>query len=219
MSQALKNIPLFARLSDEERSLLEPLVHWHDTQDEDVLYSEGDTADRLYFIADGQIKIVHYDERGNERILELLSQGALFGCNVAVFDPKPYHCTAVSMKGAVIGSINRTDYQRAVHEIPRLAISVLTEVSTKLQLLEHDAKVSRNTSLEWRLADLILDLAGKNAGEIQGTHQLLANRLGVSREAISRELKRLESLGYLRIGRGKLMVLDMKALQALKRNL
>ena len=43
---------------------------------------------------------------------------------------------------------------------------------------------------------------------IATTHQDLASELGTAREVVSRELKRFEDTGWVRLGRGHIEVLD-----------
>jgi CRP/FNR family transcriptional regulator, anaerobic regulatory protein len=67
-------------------------------------------------------------------------------------------------------------------------------------------------SLDARLAKLLLD-AG--ADSISRTHQLIADELGTAREVVSRQLKRFEQKGWVRLGRGNVEIAQRVALEKL----
>lgn len=67
-------------------------------------------------------------------------------------------------------------------------------------------------NLDVRLARLLLALPSARA---ECTHQQLAAELGTAREVVSRQLKRFEQHGWLRLGRGQIEILDREALEKL----
>ena len=66
--------------------------------------------------------------------------------------------------------------------------------------------------IDRRLAALLLSKCAKD-GSIKTTHQALANELGSAREVVSRHLKRFERMGWLRLQRGSITVLQPQPLQ------
>jgi len=66
--------------------------------------------------------------------------------------------------------------------------------------------------IEWRLAK---ELLTAEAEVLQITHQEIAIKLGSAREVISRNLKQFEAKGWVKLSRGTVTILDMKALQTL----
>ena len=67
--------------------------------------------------------------------------------------------------------------------------------------------------IESRLAHTLLQ-RHRDAGPIAATHQDLASELGTAREVVSRELKRFQTNGWVRLGRGSIEVLDPDGLRA-----
>jgi CRP/FNR family transcriptional regulator len=67
-------------------------------------------------------------------------------------------------------------------------------------------------SLDARLAKLLLDANSDNIGR---THQLMADELGTAREVVSRQLKRLEQKGWVKLGRGHVEIANRSALEKL----
>ncbi len=69
--------------------------------------------------------------------------------------------------------------------------------------------------LDQRLAAL---LVGKSdGGEINATHQALADELGSVREIVSRLLRTFEDRGWVDLGRERIRIIDAEALGALAR--
>jgi CRP/FNR family transcriptional regulator, anaerobic regulatory protein len=67
-------------------------------------------------------------------------------------------------------------------------------------------------SLDARLAKLLLDA---NNVTISRTHQLMADELGTAREVVSRQLKRFEQKGWVKLGRGHVEIANRSALEKL----
>jgi CRP/FNR family transcriptional regulator len=67
-------------------------------------------------------------------------------------------------------------------------------------------------SLDARLAKLLLDANSDNIGR---THQLMADELGTAREVVSRQLKRFEQKGWVKLGRGHVEIANRSALEKL----
>lgn len=67
-------------------------------------------------------------------------------------------------------------------------------------------------SLDARLAKLLLDA---HAETISRTHQLMADELGTAREVVSRQLKRFEQKGWVKLGRGQVEIANRNALEKL----
>lgn len=71
--------------------------------------------------------------------------------------------------------------------------------------------------LDRRLAHALLDRTA-NERTIVATHAALAQELGVHRESVSRQLKRLEHYGLIRLGRNRIEVLERERLAGIARH-
>ena len=69
--------------------------------------------------------------------------------------------------------------------------------------------------LDARLAKLLIEDGGKI---ISRTHQLIADELGTAREVVSRQLKRFEQKGWVKLGRGQVEISDRAKLLLLANN-
>jgi CRP/FNR family transcriptional regulator, anaerobic regulatory protein len=67
-------------------------------------------------------------------------------------------------------------------------------------------------SLDARLAKLLLDAHSETIGR---THQLMADELGTAREVVSRQLKRFEQKGWVKLGRGYVEIANRPQLEKL----
>ncbi|MDP9361676.1 MAG: cyclic nucleotide-binding domain-containing protein, partial [Acidobacteriota bacterium] len=68
------SIPLLAILKGEDRAAVEPLCRMRGYEKDEVIFREGEPADRIHFIYAGRVKIVK--SAGNrDIIIELLGPG------------------------------------------------------------------------------------------------------------------------------------------------
>src|SRR5688500_17159486 len=89
------SIPLLASLRKEDREALAPFCRITSFEKNDVIFREGDAADRIHLIVRGRVKIVKA-AGSRDVIIEILSDGEPVGA-VAVFERIPFPATAVAV--------------------------------------------------------------------------------------------------------------------------
>ena len=79
MEDVVRNAPLFLALDEEASVALRASMVEIDFARGQVVFSEGDTGDRLYVIVDGKIKLGTSSSDGRESLLAILGPGEMFG--------------------------------------------------------------------------------------------------------------------------------------------
>ena len=99
-------IPLLASLKRDDRTAVEPLCRVRAYEKGEVLFREGDIADRIHFLYAGRAKIVKA-VGGRDIILEILGPGEPVGA-VAAFEQRPYPATGIAIEPSGVVSIPGT---------------------------------------------------------------------------------------------------------------
>ena len=128
----LKNIPFFQHLTDEQ---LRDLANTGRTQCAEAnrkVFREGDPADALYVILDGQVKVYKSDAERNEVLLSTLAKGDFFG-EMALFDGAPRSATVSTLVPCEFFVLGRTEFVTLLGKSPRLISELLAAMSSKIR--------------------------------------------------------------------------------------
>jgi len=81
----------------------------------DVLCSEGDPGDAMYFLLDGAIQVSRTDPHGRVRALALIRSPAVVG-HMALIDHSPRSATCAAEGRTAVASLDRRTWSRILHE-------------------------------------------------------------------------------------------------------
>jgi len=110
---ALKGVPFFHDLtSGEIEAFNRMVVKKHYSREEVVLFEE-DTANYMYIILSGKVRVVQMGTEGKERILAIHKRGDYFG-ELALFDGKTSPATVIAMEESYIGLLSKNDFDGLV---------------------------------------------------------------------------------------------------------
>ena len=147
----LKQLPLFADLADEDLVFLVQNTRFQQVEREQVLFYQGDSADRIWLVYKGQVKIIYHDENGREVILEIISSDEAFGGGVLFFPQHP--ATAITMEDSTIASFSSDLYASFLLDHPTVVLKLLRMLGTR-----HLSMINMQT------------LVGERARAAHGTH-------------------------------------------------
>jgi len=166
------------------------------------VFSQGDPAYTVMFIAEGDVRLSIVSHAGKEAIIALLARGHFFGEGCLVGHPVRIS-TATAMSRSRILAIKRPEMVRAMHERPQFADAFISHMIKRNVRIEADLVDQLFNSIEKRLARALLLLA--RYGEATETHrslpkvsqELLAEMVGTTRTRINFFMTRFRRLGFI----------------------
>ena len=128
-----------------------------------IIYSQGEEADRIFYIQSGKVKVTVVSEQGKEAVVGILDKAQFFG-EGCLNGQAARVGTARAMEECVITSITRRAMMAALRKEPRFSELFVTYLVTRSNRIEEDLIDQLFNSSEKRLARLLLLLAnfGKN---------------------------------------------------------
>jgi len=178
------------------------------------LFSEGSPCTHFPLLVEGVIRALKVGPDGHEMLLYRLHPGESCVITVtALLGGSSYPAMATAETDLVFFGVPRKvflDLILQVEPFRKFVFQFLSSRMTHLMALIDDVAFRR---LDQRLAARLLLLGDS----ITVTHQKLADELGTTRECVSRTLESLQDLGFLRLGRKKIEILDRSALTRLHR--
>lgn len=186
----------------------------------EALFHSGDEADALYAVIKGLIRIWIGSESGKELILSLMEPGDAFG-EIALLDGLPRTANATAIEVSELLVIRRADFMAVLEDEPSLSRHIIELLCERLRLNTDLLSDFAFSDLAERLARRLGNLAVAH-GEMQGkvaklgrrfSQTELAQMLGVSREAVNKQLGIFAQKGLVQLEDGHLTVTDLPALR------
>ena len=205
----LKKIPLFATLDDNGMNYLKDVAVKRSFPKNTILFSKGDESDALYLLYKGTVKAIINDETGKEIVLSTIGPGEYFG-EISFLDGEARSATVVTREPVQVLIVYKNDFKKILFSNPDIVFRLLKELLKKLRRSTEQIESLAFMDVYRRIANLLLQLAEPQGAkwviEEKLTHQEISNRVGSSREMVSRIMKQLLLGGYISIDRKKIII-------------
>lgn len=208
MPMSLKNVPLFSGLAEDElRAIADKAVIKTCAKDAMVI-NEGESTGSLYVVLTGKVKVFLGDESGKEIILAIKGPGGYFG--EMALDDQPRSASIVALEPSRFAVFSKADFKHLLLEHPELSQHVIRDLIHVVRGLNRNVRGLTMLNVYGRVSRLLLDLAVDEEGKlvISGklTQQDVANRVGSSREMVSRIFRGLATGGYIKVEGKKITI-------------
>jgi CRP-like cAMP-binding protein len=168
----------------------------------DVIFSQGDAADAVFYIKKGKVKVVVVSKQGEEAVVALLGADEFFGEGCLIGQPKRL-AAAITMSECTIMRVEKREIQRLLQEEPAFSRMFMTHILARKDRVEEDLVDQLFNSTEKRLARLLLLLAnfGKEGRPepimAKISQEVLAEMIGTTRSRVSHFMNKFRELGFI----------------------
>jgi CRP-like cAMP-binding protein len=183
-----------------------------------IIYSEGQHPNKLYYIQTGKVKVYKTSDGGKELIIGLLSPGDFFG-HIPLIENSVYEEFAETMEESTIRVIPRKEFEHLLTHHQEIALKVIKLLANNIAEKEHQLVALAYHSLRKRVADALLTLKRKYANKeddqnfsMSISREDLANIAGTATESLIRTLSDFKSEKLIEIKDGKITILEEKKL-------
>src|SRR5471030_2641430 len=167
-----------------------------------IIFSQGDAADAVFYIQKGKLKVTVVSDRGKEAVAAILSPDEFFG-EACMAGQVVRLVTVSAMTEAVVERIEKPAMIRLVQEDPAFSEMFMTHILNRTIRVEADLIDQLFNSSERRLARLLLLLANYgSAGKPEPliakiSQETLAEMIGTTRSRVSFFMNRFRKLGFI----------------------
>jgi len=166
-----------------------------------ILINEGDVGDSLYIVLTGKVKVFASNEAGKEVVLDFHGPGEYVG--EMSLDNEPRSASVVTMEPTSCAVVSRANFRGFVLAHPEFALNLIEKLIQRMRRTTENVKSLALSDVYGRLVRLLTGLA-KDVNGVQVvperlTQQDIAERVGASRDMISRLMKDLVGGGYLSV--------------------
>lgn len=216
----LAQIPYFADLDSQALAEIGRAVRRRTLAAGEAALIEGSPCTGLYFVIEGQVRLVRRSAEGREYVLRVLGPGATFN-DIAVFDGGPNSDGAVAVGKTTVGFIPKDDMAALIERYPKAARAALKMLSTRQRTLSGITEDLALRDVTTRVARLLLGCMGQHDHIVEHapdaceriTHQEIAAMVGSVREVVQRVLKDLERDGAVTLERSRIGIRDQAKLE------
>jgi CRP/FNR family transcriptional regulator len=203
-SNLIKNIPFFAALSPEEVEHVDRLITRKRYSKDQIVLFEEDTANYMYLVYSGKVRVVKLNEEGREQIITIHKKNDFFG-EMALLDGKTSPATVIAHEDAVIGLLSKSDFERYLLSHDTIRRKIINLLCSRLRDSWAMIKILSFDNAEHRIM-AVLDDRGVIIN-VKLTHQQIASYASVARETVTRVLNRLEKNDVIQILESKTILL------------
>lgn len=217
----LRRAPLFSELDDAQLDALSPAVHTHDLAVGEVLFTQGQSADRFFLVRSGQMKLARVSPDGDEKIIEIIQPGQTFAEAVMFMGMKGrYPVNAQALSETRLFAIEQKSFLDMLRASPELCFKLMGALSLRLHALVNQIEALTLQNATYRLVMYLLDQVPQ---DVQHSPQItlttpkgaIASRLAIQPETFSRLLARLRDSGLVEVRGHHIVLRDLKALRAM----
>jgi len=217
----LARVPLLSGLSQEELDRIAQVAVPRSFPKGARVFHEGDESDACYIIRSGEVRVTREHSDGRAIALATLGAGEIVG-ELAMLDGEVRSASVEALTDIELLAVAARDMRGLLERNPEITAKLVVALTRRVR--ETNERVARQSfqTVPSRVAGVLSQLvaeAGSDNGAREGVtirmnQADLAQLAGTSRESVSRFLAVLERAGVVRVGRGRVTVLQTGRLRA-----
>jgi CRP-like cAMP-binding protein len=201
LATTLRSATIFSLLTDAQLLTLARRTRLVSLAAGETLFRHGDKARALYLLVQGQLKLYRASAAGDEVIIDLLEAGTTFG-ETRVFLENPHcHLSCAALDDAEVAAVELPTFRAVLHDSVETCLLLLRRISEHAERLVDDIDHLVLQSGTCRVAGYLLGQLppGRNDYVLKVTKGVMASRLAIRAETLSRILKQLSDNGAVSI--------------------
>jgi CRP/FNR family cyclic AMP-dependent transcriptional regulator len=212
----------FCKLSERATKALERINHVASYPDGALIFMEGDMARGVHILCQGRAKLLTTNSDGKTLIVKIAQPGEILGLN-SVLAGKPYEITVETLQPCQMAYIGREDFLTFIHDNADACLQVAQHLGRDCHSAYDVIRaIGLSSSATEKLARFLMECA--SSGRVMDgilkvklalTHEEIAQRIGCSRETVSRTLSGFKRQRLVELNGATLLVHNKAALEDL----
>ena len=172
-----------------------------------IVFSQGDPADAVFYIQEGKVKVAVVSEQGKEAVVAILGPDDSFGEGCLAGQPRRM-ATVSTMTNGLFMRLEKASVVRVIHDEPAFSEMFIAHLLARTIRVEEDLVDQLCNSSEKRLARMLLLLAnfgkeGRPEPVIANVSQeTLAEMIGTTRSRVNFFMNKFKKLGFIEYNGG-----------------
>jgi CRP/FNR family cyclic AMP-dependent transcriptional regulator len=221
-TELLARVPLLAGLSQAELDRIAQVAVPRSFPKGARVFHEGDQSDACYIIRSGEVRVTREHSDGRAIALATLGAGEIVG-ELAMLDGEVRSASVETLSDVELLAVAARDMRGLLDRNPEITAKLVVALTRRVR--ETNERVARQSfqTVPSRVAGVLSQLVAEAGADGNGAREGVTIRMnqadlaqlaGTSRESVSRFLAVLERAGVVRVGRGRVTVLQTGRLRA-----
>lgn len=215
----LARLPLFQELAPSQLEQLVSACRERRLSKGETLFQKGDPAKGFFVVVFGQVKLALPSAQGHEKVIEILGPRQSFG-EAVMFMDRPYPVFAEALADSLLLHIASAPVFDLLEREPTFARRMLAGLSFRLHSLVHDVESYSLRSSAQRVIGYLLqhcpqegDCTGSLEIALPTTKHVIASRLNLTPETLSRIFHDLSTGGLISVQGKQVTIHDLRRLR------
>lgn len=188
--------------------------------DNSVLFEQGAELTNIYLLISGSVKLQRLAPSGDEKVIEIIRPGQTFAEAVLFFGGSQYPVSAITVSPSIVVGIEAKTYLKLLNTSNSLCINLLGKLSQRLHWMVNEVDRLTLHNATFRLVDYLLshvseDQRGRVDVTLNAPKHVIASRLSIKPETLSRTLKSLSKQGLIHLDGSQIELLEVDKLRQL----
>jgi len=183
-----------------------------------IIFEQDSKLTHIYLVISGDIKLLRLVPNGDEKVMDVVQPGKTFAEGVLFAGNNKYPVTSMTISSSVIVGIQSQTYLDILQDSNELCLSMLGYLSVRLKWMVNEVQRLTLHNAQFRLVEYMLgevnyDKNHRACLKLSIPKHVLASRLSIKPETLSRTFKELSNLGLIKYEGSNIELLDPDALR------
>lgn len=214
-SKDLKQVVVFQNATENELQLILNNSLTRTVEENEFFFFQGDTAQYLYVLTNGQIKLMQSSTNGQQVNLRTIHPWQMFGALGAVRAEAVYPASAQALEDSTAFAIKSEFLHEMIKTRPHISLDLMTLMTSYIQEMQARYRELATERVEQRVANALIRLAGQTGIRAEKeavivlsfSRQEIAEMTGTTLYTVSRLLSEWERQGIIETGRERIKIL------------
>lgn len=223
LPQDLREHHFFAALAPEQLSKVVKAARRVQLEAGEQLFGQNEVAQYFYYLQQGQIKLSRLSPAGDLKIIEIIEAGQMFAEAVMFMEKHRYPVNAQAVSGCELIAFDMPVFVGLLRESTETCFRLMADMSARLHRRLRDIENLTLHNATYRLVEYLLEHAPAEprrdaAVRLETPKSVIASRLSIQPETLSRILARLSGEGLISVERNLIRVVDVAGLSRVMRD-
>jgi CRP-like cAMP-binding protein len=220
MDMDLRIISMFENLAPDALDRIEKQCSLRTFEKDAEIFGEQETTTDVFFVLAGTVRVTSFTSVGKEVIYSDIPAGNIFG-EFSAIDQLPRSTSVVALTDCTLARMSSAAFFAVLRENSDVCVHLVQLLVAKMRSMSERVFEVSALAVRERLRRELLRLAlASGKPDQQGviirpapTHYEIAARIGSHREAVTREMNRLEQEKLVETGRRSIRITDLRKLR------
>ncbi len=215
MADELRRLFLFSAFTDEEMAQVLRQAARVQAQAGETLFVQGERTERFFWLRRGLVKLTRLSPDGEEKVVELIREGQTFGEAIVFMERQLYPVNAEAIEPCELVGFDCHGFRQLLRGSVDTCFRLLAALSMRLhQQIDEIDRLTLHTATTRLVAYLLEQRQDGERIQLDMPKHLLASRLSIQPETLSRIFARLGKSGLISVEGQAIRVLDRDGLRA-----